>query len=91
MVHVQSDSPVTLALPVYPVSAANKTALHFDKDPFSVNLLDMENNQPHWDLCHPECETSEASTLQCTHNNIHTYIQMQLHSQRQTYTQRERK
>lgn len=71
MVTVHADSQVTLALLVCPVSAANKTALHYDKNLFTVNSLHMEDNQPHWDLCQPECETSEEYTHKHAHTNTH--------------------
>lgn len=63
---------LTVALPLYPaVSAANKTALHYDKELLSVKSLHMEDNQPQWDLCQPECETSQAYTPHCARKNTH--------------------
>ena len=60
MCDVKSLSLVTFSLPVSLVSAANKTALHYVKDLFSLNSLHMEDDQPQWDLCQPECEMSDA-------------------------------
>ena len=61
----QSDSLRSHRPPsaVYRLSAANKTALHYDEDLISVNSLHMEDNRPQWDLCQPECETSDTRTL----------------------------
>lgn len=43
----------------------------------------MENNQPLWDLCQPECETSEA----CTHTTIiHTHIHMRTFTAKEIHT-----
>lgn len=54
---------ILVSIAVYPVCAANKTALHYDKDMFSVNRLHMEDTQSHWDLCQAECKTSDECTL----------------------------
>lgn len=64
-----------------PVRAANETGLHYDRDLLCLILTHMEDNQPRWDLCQPECEMSHARALLHTHIVTHTHLELQSHSE----------